>query len=525
MMILRLPRLPGSLLAAFSLLVFLVGGHFAANALIASQQTRQIDEIAQIALRRAEAAIDFGVRALGDLAREKNLGCDPASLQTVRLHVYRRGMIKDFRIVNANGGVLCSAYSETLEFDRGWPSRDEMLETRDDSLRLFRVDQFFGTALGVMKDTGPQRGLVAILGANSALFDIMPAEIRHSGYVELELSNGETLARSSAREEDLWNRPATFSATSRKYPIRAKANVDLSALGSWNREPYAPIMLLSGLLGLAFGLLATRAARRIDSPVAELDRAIAAREFHPYLQPLFDLRSGAIVGAEVLARWVREDGTVVPPSRFIELAEDSGRIETITWQLLSAALDEVKPAMARDPRFKISLNVSPRHFISSGFVGQLRRTVEGTGVNTGQITLELTEREAFSNLDQAAETVARVRGLGFKVAIDDVGIGHSGLSQIQRLGADTLKIDKFFVDCINLDQSAVIVVEMLVRLASEMKLGIVAEGIETDEQASALMACGVECGQGYLVAPPLPAGDFLRLLAERGRRNPPVRAA
>jgi sensor c-di-GMP phosphodiesterase-like protein len=129
----------------------------------------------------------------------------------------------------------------------------------------------------------------------------------------------------------------------------------------------------------------------------------------------------------------------------------------------------------------------------------------------------LTEREGFEDLAGAASLVAEVRSLGFRVALDDVGIGHSGLSQIQRLGADVLKIDKFFVDSVNRDLSANVVIEMLVRLAAEMNMSIVAEGIEREEQAAALRACGVGKGQGYLMAPPLAMPAFVRLLEERRR--------
>jgi sensor c-di-GMP phosphodiesterase-like protein len=206
---------------------------------------------------------------------------------------------------------------------------------------------------------------------------------------------------------------------------------------------------------------------------------------------------------------------VVPPSRFIELAEEAGRIEPITWQLLSAALRDLKQTLKQDKAFKLSINIAPRHFMAPDFIDNLRRLVNDAGVATRQITLEITEREAFDNLDDAARVVADVQHFGFKVAIDDVGIGRSGLSQIQRLGADILKIDKFFVDCIGKDTSAAVVVEMVARMAAGMSMGVVAEGIEFEAQAHALLKCGIACGQGYLVSPPLPVPAFLDMVAKR----------
>lgn len=132
------------------------------------------------------------------------------------------------------------------------------------------------------------------------------------------------------------------------------------------------------------------------------------------------------------------------------------------------------------------------------------------------MVIELTEREELPNLEHAADVIAQLRELGFKVAIDDAGTGHSGLSYIHKLGVNTIKIDKFFVDSIGADRTALAVVEMLVRLARELGMSTVAEGIESNEQMAALEACGVDEGQGYVVSPPLPAGDFLGMLRDRG---------
>ncbi len=111
--------------------------------------------------------------------------------------------------------------------------------------------------------------------------------------------------------------------------------------------------------------------------------------------------------------------------------------------------------------------------------------------------------------------VQELREHGFRVAIDDVGTGHSGLSRLKGLGANTIKIDKFFVDTVTVDASTTAIIEMLVGLAIDLQMTVVAEGIETEEQAQALISCGVEEGQGYLVAAPLPLPKFLQLLDKR----------
>jgi sensor c-di-GMP phosphodiesterase-like protein len=271
-------------------------------------------------------------------------------------------------------------------------------------------------------------------------------------------------------------------------------------------------MLIASVLGLAFGLLLTRTTARLEGPIADIDRALARHDFKPFFQPTFDLRTGAIRGCEALARWVREDGTTIPPMSFIPLAESSGRIEPMTWQILSAALKDLYPRLREDKHFKLSFNVVPRHLLSDGFVEKLRGTVLAAKVSARQIVLEVTERNELPDLAKAAAVVRELRELGFRVAMDDVGVGHSGLSQIKGLGANIIKIDKFFVDTITEDGSAIAIVEMLVRLARDLKMTVIAEGIETPEQVRALIECGVEEGQGYIVSPPLPFAKFDELL-------------
>jgi c-di-GMP phosphodiesterase len=515
---LRRPNVTQMAIVATSLVAFMTGGHFAAKAVIEGQQSRQLEELTDVALRRSEVAVDFGAAALDELARRGPLNCDPASLQAVRLQVYQRSAVKDIRLVNRDGSVICSAYSETLEFDNGWVDRPEMLPSRDSRLLLFRVEQFSGFALGVLRDIDQRKSLVAILGINSYLFDIMPAELRAHSEVLLELNNGSEVGRFALKRHAELAQLVSFDNVSGRYPLRATIHVERDALQRWNSEAYWPTMMIALGLGAAFGLLLTKATARLEGPIADIDRGLARGEFKPFYQPTFDLRTGAILGCEVLARWVREDGTIIPPMSFIPLAESSGRIEPMTWQILETALGELHPRLREDKQFKLSFNVVPRHLVSDGFIETLRRVVVGAKVSPRQIMLEVTERGELLDLDRAAAVVKELRELGFRVAMDDVGVGHSGLSQMKGLGANTIKIDKFFVDTITEGGSAATIVETLARLARDLDMTVIAEGIETLEQVQALIGCGVEEGQGYLVSPPLPFGKFDELVQIRQSR-------
>jgi c-di-GMP phosphodiesterase len=487
---------------------------------------RQLRDLNDTALRRAELIADYGESSLDEIASRMVGDCSSSALQVLRLQVYQRSNLKDVRIINRDGSVICSAYSETLEFDKGWVKREEMLPSANGAALLFRVDQFSGVALGIAKDfpdrnfgskdPGKSMSLAAIIGLDASLFDLMPKDLRDYSTVILKLSNGQVVAGNRMGAEDVVFRdPVVLSQDSQRYPFRVEMKVESGALSAWDNEPYCVIVGLAGLLGLAFGGLIAHAAFRPPSPVAELDAALASGAIKPFFLPTFELRTGRVIGCEVLARWIKPDGAVVPPMSFIPLAESSGRIEPLTWRVLRQALQDLYPVLSGDRSFTLSINVMPRHMVAPGFVDQLRAIAIEQRVSPRQISLEVTERDAFPDLKKAAQVVADLRDRGFTVALDDVGIGHNGLSQIQTLGANVLKIDKFFVDSISRDAAAHATVEMLVRLARELKMTVLAEGIETDEQRLALTECGVSEGQGYLVSPPLPASKFLAFVEAR----------
>jgi sensor c-di-GMP phosphodiesterase-like protein len=515
---LRRPNLTQLALIAASLVAFAIGGHFAAKTVIAGQQSRQLQELTEIALRRSEVGVDFGAATLDELAKRGSLSCNPASLQAVRLQVYQRSAVKDIRLIDRDGSVICSAYSETLEFDNGRVDRPEMLPSGDHQLLLFRVEQINGIALGVLRDVDETKSLVAILAINAYVFDIMPAELRGHSEVLLELNNGLEVGRFSLKRLAETPQLITFGNASSRYPLHATIRVERSALQRWNSSSYWPTMLIALALGAVFGLLLTRTTARLEGPIADIDRGLAQREFRPFYQPTFELSTGSILGCEVLARWIREDGTVMPPMSFIPLAESSGRIEPMTWQILKTALEEMQPRLREDKHFKLSMNIAPRHMLSVGFIETLRRVVLDAKVSARQIVLEVTERTEMPDLDRAAVVVKELREFGFRVAMDDVGVGHSGLSQMKGLGANTIKIDKFFVDTITEGGPAATIVETLARLARDLQMTVVAEGIETVEQVRALIACGIEEGQGYIVSPPLPFAKFDELVEMRKSR-------
>jgi sensor c-di-GMP phosphodiesterase-like protein len=278
---------------------------------------------------------------------------------------------------------------------------------------------------------------------------------------------------------------------------------DLRAVG-------ALIGAVLALLTIALALLLPWRARA--NPIAEMERALEANEFIPYYQPVVDLRTGAIVGAEVLMRWRKRDGTVIPPAVFIPLAESSGLILEMTRAMMRAARDEFAQVLGLRPHVKFAFNLTAHHFSNEAVVEEIREVFAGSPIRLSQIVLEVTERQPLEDLDMARRVIAALQDLGCKVAIDDVGTGHGGLSYMLKLGANYIKIDKMFIDAIGTERYSTTIIETLVELAHRMRMEIFAEGVENFDQVKYLRERGIFLAQGYAFAPPLPGSLFRQLL-------------
>ncbi len=280
-------------------------------------------------------------------------------------------------------------------------------------------------------------------------------------------------------------------------------NPDLKWLGI-----FATGAIVTIILGFAF--LLPRGDE--NNPVAELRRALRAGELVPYYQPVVDIRSGQLRGAEVLVRWRKPDGTLVLPGSFIPLAESSGLILEMTRDLMRRACAEAGPTLGLRPGMKIAFNFAGQLFRNESIVKDVRNIFFGSEIKLSQVVLELTERDPIENFTETRQIIAALQGLGVRIAIDDVGTGHSGLSYMLKLGVDIIKIDKMFVDAIGTDRNSTTIVETLVDLAHNMRMDVIAEGVENFEQVMHLRDLGIRSAQGYVFAPPLPGSAFLQLV-------------
>ena len=222
-------------------------------------------------------------------------------------------------------------------------------------------------------------------------------------------------------------------------------------------------------------------------------------------------------------RWRKPDGTLVPPANFIPLAEQSGLIFELTRMLMLKAIEDMGDSYRDRPRLRLAFNMFADHITRAKIVTDVNRIFADAPIRLDQLVLEVTERSPLPDLDEARSVIALLQSSGVKVAIDDVGTGHGGLSYLMKLGVDIIKIDKMFVDAIGTERYSQTIIETLVELGRSMRMEVIAEGVETVEQVAYLRQKGVVEAQGYVFAPPMPASSY-RALVEAMER-PRVGAA
>lgn len=247
-----------------------------------------------------------------------------------------------------------------------------------------------------------------------------------------------------------------------------------------------------------------------------LRSAVETERLFVVYQPQINLDNGQVVGMEALLRWRNDDGSFVPPDRFIPLAEASGLIIAIgDWVLRMACHELIRLQAMGLPGLRMSVNVSQIQFRHPEFLAKLNTALVDTGINPKHLELEITESVAMEDPDFILETLALIKGMGISIAIDDFGTGYSSLSHLRQLPVDRLKIDRAFVNELN---SAVLgghIASMVIELGRNLKMTVIAEGIEDENQAKILREMGCHEGQGYLYAKPMPAPELKDWLRAR----------
>jgi len=262
-----------------------------------------------------------------------------------------------------------------------------------------------------------------------------------------------------------------------------------------------------------------RALERL-SLEGQLRRALERDQFVLYYQPKVDVAAPRIVGAEALLRWRHPELGMVPPTRFIPVAEDTGMIVEIGEWVLREATRQLKAwSMQGLPPISVSVNVSGAQFRQRRLLETVRKTLEASGAAPDSLILELTESMLMDGASANVEMLTRLKATGVKLSMDDFGTGYSSLTYLKRFPIDELKIDRAFISGIPAERDSMAIVAAIVAMARALGLKVVAEGVETEEQLRFLRVLRCEVYQGYLCSRPVPPEPFADLLRRSRTRD------
>ncbi len=462
-------------------------------------------------LGNVEVQVGRAVAVLDALAERGADNCGESQLELLRRSLLTAGPIKELSVVGAHGETLCTDRGNSIaprNVVSSAPTANpnivlDVMRLGDE--RMLRVRRIAPAS---------KFALAALLPAELLLPQVAPDGTRFVGYARIALAD-DTIVGVVGSSMDTALREGVVGGRARsdRYGIAVTAAAARNGVFATYDNLRRVVMVVAGLLALivlAAVLIVPR--REGKDPYRDIERAIGAREFVPYYQPIVDIKSGAIVGAEVLVRWRKRDGSLVPPANFIPFLESTDLILDMTRSLMRQVGDEMGPLLEHRANMYVAFNIAPRHLTGDMLIDDIGSIFVGGPISTSQIVLEVTERYEIENLVETRDLIAALQGLGCRVAIDDVGTGHNGLSYILKLGVDIIKIDKMFVDAIRTESHSQAIVETLVDLARNLRMQIVAEGVEDFEQVVYLRDHGISSAQGFVFAPPLPGPAFIQLI-------------
>ena len=489
----------------------MVGLNLWVDGLLVRQSASDVETFARRSVQLADARLSAALAALDKLAERGVNGCRPDQITALNEAALSVAPVKRFTVIGPAGQPLCA--------DLALPGLVRVLSSRtvqgtDAEIEVIQIGEQGGRMVRLRRPAGSS-------GTTSLAALLMPEVLisrlggRDTGYAQLALVDGTVIMEIGERPAD----SESLSAVTRNALVNDRFGLRVAtshpqiegevSVGDLRKIAIAMTAILA--LALIALTLIVRLRQR-NNPVADLELALRRGEFVPYYQPIVDITSGRLRGAEVLMRWKKSDGTVLPPAAFIPLAESSGMIVAMTRSMMRHVVTDMGQVYAARPKLKLGFNMSAEHFSNETIVRDLRSIFERSPIRYSQIFLEVTERQPLENLNRTRRVIATLQDLGVRIAIDDVGAGHGGLSYILKLGADIIKIDKMFVDALGSDNHSSTIIETLVDLAASMRMDIIAEGVETFEQVIALRERGIRTAQGFVFAPPLPGSSFLKLV-------------
>jgi EAL domain-containing protein (putative c-di-GMP-specific phosphodiesterase class I) len=475
------------------------------------RERAQLQRGAEIIAERVQATAYDTIASLRRILAESPSLCTPTFLAHAQRAIGSSLYLKQMLVENADGVQFCDALGRPVKYVRlsetlsipGQTETIEVVRLEELDMPVLRLVQAFGT-----------RKVSAFAPLLGAPVSSLTAGLKPAAIVRISLTNGTPVLAGGDQTAFDQRGQAEYLLTEAfpgELPIRIEAAVPFAIARADYADLDTGLTLIACIVSGAFFVLALQYVRRSDLPAFDLDRAISAGEIKPYYQPVINLRTGELAGCEVLCRWQKKNGEIIYPGAFIEYAEVTGLAIPMTLSLMQQVKADLADLCSRAPDLKVSVNLFDGHFRDGNIVEDVKAIFGGTAISFRQLVFEITERRPLDNSAQTNSVIAGLHALGCRLAMDDAGTGHSNLAYMQTLGIDIIKIDRVFIDMINPQAGPVPVLDGLITMARELGTEIVAEGVETEEQARYLKARGVVMAQGYLFAPALRAAAFREL--------------
>ena len=501
------------------------------SSLVERQGRHDLEQSARRHMVLAETRVARVISTLEELATRGVDSCRSSHLDAMRQATFAAQPVKELSVIAPDGRTLCTDVGNQPE-QRHVLWSEPIAEASSVLIEVIRMGPK-GNGWARFRRPGANgvNGLAALVPLTVFVPQVSNGGEPMSFHARMLTARGTLIAESGDMTAD--TRPGDLIVVdqpSSRSALKANITAPAAVMASGQSDLRNIGIVASGLLAiLILGLTVLLPRRERRNPIVDIERALNAGEFVPYYQPIVDIRSGKLRGAEVLIRWRKSDGTIVPPAMFIPLAESSGLIIDVTRALMKRVLKEAGAALGKRPHLTVGFNLTARHFASEEIVEDVRNIFKRSPLRMSQLMFEVTERQPIENLTETRRVIAALQGLGCKVAIDDVGTGHSGLSYMLKLGVDVIKIDKMFIDSLGTDRYSNTIIETLIDLAQNMRMDVVAEGVESFEQVVHLRELGIRAAQGYVFAPPLPASVFLKLVEAidplKAREKEPLKEA
>ncbi len=486
-------------------------------------------DVLQQSVNVVTAQIEIGandaIAALRRIIVDSPSLCTPTFVANVQHEIESSPTMKQVLVENADGVQYCDAFGRTVSYSP--ISASLPVPGHTETMTVVKLADMAMPVLKITQAAGGTRRVSAFVPLIGQTPDALANGRNPAALLRFMLTDGATIL--TVGDPKAFDQRASSGdfvyaqAFAGELPLLAELAVPFDTVRASYSGLDASFTAIACLMGASFLLLSLYYVRRSRVPAFDLERAVANNEIKPYYQPVINLKTGELVGCEVLCRWEKKNGDVVPPGAFIDYAEVTGLAIPMTLSLMEQVKADLGALCKTMPDMKISINLFEGHFRDSSIVEDVQAIFGGSSIDFRQLVFEITERRPLGNSAQANSVIAGFHALGCRLAMDDAGTGHSNLAYLQTLGLDIIKIDRVFVDMIKPDTTQVPVLDGLIAMSRDLECEIIAEGVETEAQALYLRARGVLHAQGFLFAPALKAGAYKELASALQANKQPRR--